>query len=91
MLQSTVGQAINSLLSFDTAKYNKLKGQLTFKNGITEINPITTSGDVMATYIFGNFDLLKNTIDIKLRGRLGSQISDSMGLIAYVNPINFAD
>lgn len=88
VLQSTVGQAINSLLSFDTAKYNELNGKLTFKNGVAEINPISTTGDVMATYIFGNFDLLKNTIDIKLRGRLGSQISDSMGPIAYLNPIN---
>ncbi len=86
--QSTIGTVLNSLLSFDTTKYETLTGHLTFDNGITRINPITSRGDVMATYIFGDFDLLKNTIDIKLRGRLGSQVSDSMGPLALINPIN---
>lgn len=86
--ESTIGTIINSLLSFDTAHYNTLNGKLTFNNGIAEINSIESSGNVMATYIFGNFDLLKNTIDIKLRGRLGSQISDSMGPLALLNPVN---
>ena len=31
--------------------------------------------------------MLKNTIDIKLRGRLGSQVSESMGVLSYLNPI----
>ena len=86
--QSTIGTVINSLLSFDTSHYNTLKGELRFNNGVAEINPITSTGDVMGTYIFGDFDLLKNTIDIKLRGRLGSQVSDSMGPLAMLNPVN---
>ena len=86
--QSTIGAVLNSLLSFDTTKYNTLTGHLTFDNGITQINPIISSGDVMGAYIFGDFDLLKNQIDIKLRGRLGSQISDSMGPLALINPVN---
>ena len=86
--QSTIGAVLNSLLSFDTTKYNKLTGNLTFENGITQINPITTVGDVMSTYIFGDFDLLKNQIDIKLRGRLGSQVSESMGPLSLINPVN---
>ena len=86
--QSTIGTVINSLLSFDTSHYNTLKGELRFNNGIAEINPITSTGDVMGTYIFGDFDLLRNTIDIKLRGRLGSQVSDSMGPLAMLNPVN---
>ena len=86
--QSTIGAVLNSLLSFDTTKYDLLTGNLTFDNGVTQINPITTRGDVMATYIFGDFDLLQNKIDIKLRGRLGSQISESMGPLALINPVN---
>jgi len=86
--QSTIGSVLNSLLSFDTSHYNTLKGHLNFENGITQINPINSSGDVMSTYIFGTFDLLKNTIDIKLRGRLGSQVSDSMGPLSMLNPVN---
>lgn len=86
--KSTIGTVLNSLLSFDTTKYNTLNGSLTFSDGITQINPIESSGDIMATYIFGDFDLLKNKIDIKLRGRLGSQVSNSMGPLALLNPIN---
>ncbi len=86
--QSTIGSILNSLLSFDTSKYNVLNGKLSFDNGVVQINPIDTSGDIMATYIFGDFNLLKNTIDIKLRGRLGSQVSDSMGPLALLNPVN---
>lgn len=86
--QTTIGSVLNSLLSFDTTKYNELRGSLTFKDGITEINPITTVGDIMSTYLFGDFNLLTNKIDIKLRGRLGSQVSDSMGPLALLNPVN---
>ena len=86
--QSTIGAVLNSLLSFDTTKYNTLTGHLSFDNGVTQINPIVSTGDVMGMYIFGDFDLLKNEIDIKLRGRLGSQVSDSLGPLALVNPVN---
>ena len=86
--QSTIGAVLHSLLSFDTSHYNNLKGHLSFNNGITNINPITSEGDIMGAYIFGDFDLLKNKIDIKLRGRLGSQVSDSLGPLSMLNPVN---
>lgn len=86
--QSTIGSVLNSLLSFDTSKYNELKGKLTFKDGIANINPITSQGNIMCAHIFGDFNLLTNKIDIKLRGRLGSQVSDSLGPLSLLNPVN---
>ncbi len=86
--QSSIGAVLNSLLSFDTAHYNSLKGVLSFNNGVVDINPITSSGNIMGTYIFGDFNLLSNVVDVKLRGRLGSQVSDSMGPLAMLNPVN---
>lgn len=86
--ETTIGTILNSLISFDTTHFNTLNGDLSFENGITKINSIKSSGDVMATYIFGNFDLLKNEIDIKLRGKLGSQVSNAMGPLALINPVN---
>ncbi len=86
--QSTIGSVLNSLLSFDTSHYNELKGTLLFNNGIADISPITSSGDIMGAHIFGNFNLLTNKIDIKFRGRLGSQVSDSLGPISMINPVN---
>lgn len=86
--QSSIGLVINSLLSFDTTKYDTLTGKLSFNDGITQINPIKSSGDIMSTYIWGNFDLLENTVDVKLRGKLGSQVSESMGILSMLNPVN---
>lgn len=86
--QTATGSVINSLLSFNTSHYNTLKGDLSFENGITLINPITSSGDIMGMYIFGDYNLLKNEVDINVRGRLGSQVSDSLGPLAILNPVN---
>lgn len=86
--QSSIGLVLNSLLSFDTTKYDTLTGKLSFNDGITQINPIKSSGDIMSTYIWGNFDLLENTVDVKLRGKLGSQVSESMGVLSMLNPVN---
>ena len=88
--KTALGSTINQITKFDTTHYNTLTGNMSFNNGVAQINPITSSGDVMSTYIFGNFDILKNTIDVTLRGRLGSQISESLGTLSMVNPINLS-
>ncbi len=87
---SALKTLINTTLSstVDTSKFNTLNGHLSFDKGITQINPITSSGDYMSTYIFGNFDILKNNADLKLRGRLGSKVTESMGQLALLNPVN---
>ena len=86
--QTTLGGVINGLTTIDTTHFKELKGSLNFKNGITTINPITTDGNVLTLYISGNFDLLKNTADMKVRGRLASMLSNMLGPIANVNPVN---
>ena len=88
--KTALGSTINQLTKFDTTHFTSLTGNMNFNNGIAQINPITSTGDVMSTYIFGNFDILKNYVDVTLRGRLGSQISQSMGTISLINPINLA-
>ena len=88
--KTAIGSMINQLTKFDTTHYNTLSGNLSFNNGVAQINPITSSGDVMSTYIFGNFNILKNYIDVTLRGNLGSQVSESMGTLSLINPINLS-
>lgn len=85
-LKALINTAVSSTV--DTSKYNTLKGHLSFDKGIAQINPITSSGDYMSTYIFGNFDVLKNTADMKLRGKLASKVTNSMGQLAMLNPVN---
>ena len=86
--KTTIGQILNSLTSVDTSHYDEVKGSLTFKDGITTMESITSLGPVLSIHIAGNMDLLANQIDMKLRGRLGSQVSDMLGPLAYLNPIN---
>ncbi len=88
--KTAIGAIINQITTFDTTHYSLLNGDLSFNNGVADINPITTTGDVMSTYIFGSYNLLKNTMDITLRGCLGSQVSESLGTLSLINPINLS-
>jgi hypothetical protein len=61
---------------------------ITFENGIAHINPITSIGNVLSLHISGDFDLLENTVDMKVRAKLGSVIANLLGPISQLNPIN---
>lgn len=86
--KTTIGAVINNLTSIQTSHFNQMTGHLEFDNGVVNINPITTSGDVMCLHIAGNMNLLSNEADMKLRGKLGSQLSNMLGPLAAVNPVN---
>lgn len=86
--QTTIGGILNDLTSIDTTHYKDLKGSLTFKNGIVQINPITSEGKVLNLYIAGDFNLLQNTVDMKVRARMLSMLSNVLGPIASINPVN---
>ena len=86
--QTAIGGILNGLTSIDTTHYKELKGTIMFKDGITSLNPITSDGNVLTMHIAGDYNLLKNTADMKVRGRLASMISNVLGPIANVNPVN---
>ena len=86
--QTALGGVINNLTSVDTSHFKTLEGLITFDNGIAHINPIKTTGTVMSIYIAGDFDLLKNTADMKVRAKLGSVITSLLGPLAQLNPVN---
>lgn len=86
--QTAIGGIISGLTTIDTTHFKELKGTLSFNNGITTLKPITSEGNVLTLHISGDFDLLKNTADLKVRGRLASMLSNVLGPIANINPIN---
>ncbi len=86
--QTALGGVIDSLTSVETSHFDKLDGHIVMDNGIANLNPISSSGKIMCMLIDGNMNLLTNIADMKLRARLGSQISNMLGPIAAVNPIN---
>ena len=52
------------------------------------MNPITSQGNILCVLISGDMDLLKNTINSKVRVRLASVVSDLLGPLAMANPVN---
>ena len=86
--QTALGGIISNLATIDTAHFSELNGVIKFKDGKAVISPITSQGSVMCLHIAGDFDLLKNQADMTVRGRLGSFISNMLGPISALNPIN---
>lgn len=86
--QTALGGIINNIATIDTAHFTELKGCIKFKDGKAIITPITSQGNVMCLHIAGEYDLLKNEADMKVRGRLGSFLSNMLGPIAALNPVN---
>ncbi len=86
--QTAIGGMLNGLTSIDTTHFKELKGDLSFKDGITTINSITSDGNVLTLLVFGDYDLVKNVTDMKVRARLASMVSNILGPLANVNPVN---
>lgn len=86
--QTALGGVIDSITSIETSHFDRLNGHIIMDNGTASLKPITSSGKIMCMLIDGEMNLLTNIADMKLRARLGSQISNMLGPIAAVNPIN---
>ncbi|MGN0017485.1 MAG: AsmA-like C-terminal region-containing protein [Candidatus Gastranaerophilaceae bacterium] len=86
--QTAIGGILSDLTSIDTTHFKELKGTLSFKNGIATIKPITSDGKVLNLYLAGDFNLLENTVDMKVRARMLSMLSNVLGPIASINPVN---
>ena len=86
--QTALGGIISGLLTIDTTHFSELKGSLSFEDGICHIEPITSLGNILSLHIFGDFDLLRNYADMKVRARMASLISNLLGPIGAINPAN---
>lgn len=88
LFQTALGGVISGLTTIDTTHFSDLSGKLSFKDGICYIDPITSLGDILSLHIFGDFDLIKNQADMKVRARMASLISNLLGPIGAINPAN---
>lgn len=86
--QTAIGGMISGLLTIDTTHFSELKGSLNFKDGICYLNPVTSLGNILSLHIFGEFDLLRNACDMKVRARMASLISNLLGPLGAINPAN---
>ena len=88
LFQTALGGMLSGLTSIDTTHYKELRGTLAFDEGIVNIYPITSEGNVLTLHVAGKYDLLNNTTDMKVRVRLTSMIANVLGPLANVNPVN---
>lgn len=86
--QTALGGVISGLTTIDTTHFSDLSGEVTFKDGICHIEPITSLGNILSLHIFGDFDILRNYADMKVRARMASLISNLLGPIGAINPAN---
>ncbi len=86
--QTALGGIISGLTTIDTTHFSDLSGELNFLDGVCYIDPITSLGDILSLHIFGDFDILRNYADMKVRARMASLISNLLGPIGAINPAN---
>jgi hypothetical protein len=86
--QTALGGIISGLLTIDTTHFSDLSGKISFEDGICHLEPITSLGNILSLHIFGDFDLLRNYADMKIRARMASLISNLLGPIGAINPAN---
>jgi len=86
--QTAIGGMISGLLTIDTTHFSELIGSLSFNDGVCHIEPITSLGDILSLHIFGDFDLLRNYADMKVRARMASLVSNLLGPLGAINPAN---
>ena len=86
---STIGSLVTNLVTFDTSRYNELYGHLDFLGGGNiDIAPIKSQGNSLSMYIAGKMNILDNTAEMKVRGKLASAFADKLGPLANINPVN---
>ena len=86
--QTALGGVISGLTTIDTTHFSELQGTLNFKDGVCNIAPITSLGNILSLHIAGDFDILRNYADMKVRARMASLISNLLGPIGAINPAN---
>ena len=85
ILKTTVNTIANNLVLTDTAKFDYIDGKLNFRNGWAEINPIKSSGQSLAYYVTGKYNLINNTTNLEILGRLDSKVVAKLGPLGQLS------
>lgn len=86
--QTALGGIISGLTTIDTTHFSELTGTLSFLDGVCYLDPVTSLGNILSLHIFGDFDILKNYADMKVRARMASFVSNLLGPLGAINPAN---
>lgn len=80
---SIIRAAVNSVKYLpvikNTAQFKSISGNLTFRNGWVQLNPVKTAGPSMSYYIKGHYNLLNSTANVVVLGRLSADVVAVLG------------
>ena len=85
VLKTTTQTLVNNTSLADTAKFDYIDGNLNFKDCWAKIEPIKSSGKVLAYYISGKYNLINGTTNVNLLGRLDAQIVAKLGPLGQLS------
>ena len=62
-----------------TAQFKTINGNLNFKGGWVDLQPVKTSGPSMSYYITGKYNLLNSTANVVILGRISAEVVKLLG------------
>jgi len=81
LLKNSLGSISKAVSIKKTGDFRYLKGKMSFLNGWANINTFQTSGPAMSLYVTGKYNLLNNTINASVLGRLSNDVVEVLGPI----------
>jgi len=82
---SILRSALSSLSTLSTIqeadKFKTISGELNLSNGSANITNIKVSGPLMAYYVHGTYNILPNTANLIILGRLEAKVVSSLGVL----------
>lgn len=81
ILKSAISALTTASSLQETNKFKDITGELTMSNGSANISYINVSGPLMSYYIKGAYDILGNSANLVILGRLDSKV------ISYLGPL----
>lgn len=83
--RATLNVIAKALTVKNTGSFKYIKGEMTFNQGWANLAYIKTSGPSMSMYITGRFNLLNNSANLIVLGRLSDEIVKVMGPIGELS------
>jgi len=80
-LKTTINVVAKAVSVKNTGVFKYIKGKMTFSGGWANISSIKTSGPSMSMYITGNYNLLNNSANLIILGRLSDDVVRMLGPI----------
>lgn len=81
ILKSALGSLSTLATVQEADKYKSITGELNIANGMANISNIKVAGPLMAYYVSGVYNILSNTANIIILGRLEAKVVSSLGVL----------